>query len=434
MPEKFDAIIVGAGPAGSIAALGLAQAGLKVAVFERGEHAGSKNMFGGALYYTEILDKLIPGFWREAPLERHVLRHALVFSSGDASVEISYSDKQFGQPPYNAVTLLRAKFDKWLAEKAMEAGALVIPETLVNDLVFEENRIVGVMAARSAGLIHADTVIIAEGANSLLVEKAGLGGAQEPEDFAVGAKEILALSREIIDRRFTLSGDEGACYSFVGDCIRGLEGGGFLYTNKSSVSVGVVARLSSLRDRAFSIADLLEYFKGHHAIMPMIEGAEIKEYSAHLIPEGGLKTSPRFYGDGVLVVGDAARFLCSTGLTLQGMNFAIASGFAAAEAVKIARKTNDFTKKTLKCYKKILEETFVLPTLRTFRHAPSILGNPRIYTTYPAVICGTLHRIFKGGDHPRKKFLHAAISEIKKRGAFGHLLKDGIGVLRGLLW
>ena len=127
MPERVDAIVVGAGPAGTSAALALAQAGLKVAVFERGEQPGSKNMFGGVLYYTEVLDRILPDFWKEAPIERYVTRHDLVFMTDDSWTSVSFTEKQSGQPPYNAVTLLRARFDRWFAEKAREAGALFIP-------------------------------------------------------------------------------------------------------------------------------------------------------------------------------------------------------------------------------------------------------------------------------------------------------------------
>lgn len=434
MPEKFEVIIVGAGPAGSTAALALAQAGLKVAVFERGEQPGSKNMFGGMLYYTEVIDRILPDFWTEAPIERYITTHVLVFTSKDSSVSISFSDKQFGQLPYNAVTLLRAKFDQWLAGKAQEAGALLIPETLIEELVYDGKRVVGVRAARDEGLVYADVVIIAEGANSLLVESAGLTGAPSTDDFAVAAKEILTMPAKVIEERFNLKGREGASYSSIGDSIQGVEGGGFLFTNRTSLSIGVVAKLSSLQKRQVSIAELMETFKNHTSIRPLIEGAHLKEYSGHLIPEGGLKSMPDLYGDGLLVVGDAARLICSTGLTLQGMNFAMASGLSAAEAVGKARESNDFSKKGLSHYKKGLEQSFVLPSLNTFRHAPGFLSTQRIYTVYPSIFCGFMRRIFKAGDHPRKKFLGLLRMELKENLSLWQLIKDIWKGWRALLW
>lgn len=434
MPETFDVIIVGAGPAGITSALALARDGLNVVVFERGEYPGSKNLFGGNLYYTEIIDDLIPDFWQKAPIERYVTRHALVMTSGESRVDFAYTDNRFADRPYNSVTLLRSKFDRWFAKKAQHAGALIIPDTVIEELVFEGKCVTGVKAARKEGLVKADVVIIAEGANSLLVEKAGLGKIQPPKDYAVAVKETLALDPDVIEQRFNLNKGEGACYSFIGDCIMGLEGGAFLYTNRSTISIGVAARLTSLKERKISIADLLEHFKDHPGIQSMIKDADLKEYTGHLIPEGGLMTAPRIHADGVLVVGDAARFLCSTGLTLQGMNFAIASGFAAAETIKQVGPVGDFSKKGLALYRKKLAQSFVLPTLHNFRHAPAFLANPRIYTTYPSMLCGFLRSIYQAGDHPRKKFLKLMLEQRKGKISIWALIKDIFGVARGLLW
>ena len=266
IPEKFDVVIVGAGPAGSTAALALAQAGLKVAVFERGEQPGAKNMFGGVLYYTEALNELLPDFWEQAPIERYVTRHDLIFLTDSASFSVSYKNDEFGSPPYNGVTLLRAKFDPWYAGKAEEAGAFLVPETVVDDLVWDGDKVVGVSTQRSDGEVYADAVIIADGANSLLAKKAGIRKEFASSSFAVAAKELLALPAETIEERFGLDSGEGLARSFVGDCTKGMTGGGFLYTNKASLSLGLVVRLSSLQKRRTSIADLLEDFKSHPCI------------------------------------------------------------------------------------------------------------------------------------------------------------------------
>jgi electron transfer flavoprotein-quinone oxidoreductase len=282
--------------------------------------------------------------------------------------------------------------------------------------------------------LNANVVIISEGANALLVKKTGLAGDPSPEDFAVAVKEILALPSKDIDNRMNLEEGEGACYSFVGDCIRGVEGGGFLYTNKESLSVGVVARLSSLQRRKISITELFEHFKSQSSLSHFIRGAVLKEYSGHLIPEGGLKMSPKLYGNGILVAGDAAGFLCSNGLTLQGMNYAIASGFAAAEAVKLASQDNDYSEKGLSVYEKVLEKSFVFPSLRTFRNAPGFLSNPRVFSIYPSILCSVFRRIFEAGDHPRQKFFRLLKSELRGRVSFWCFIKDVFKGSRGILW
>jgi electron transfer flavoprotein-quinone oxidoreductase len=433
--DKFDAIIVGAGPAGATAALTLAQAGLKVAVFERGEQPGSKNMFGGALYYTKVLDELLPGFWEKAPIERYVTRHDITFVADGSSLSITYKDTAFGTPPYNGITLLRAKFDPWYAAQAEAAGARLIPETVVDDLISNGEKVVGVRVRRNEGEVYANAVIIADGANSLLARQAGLRKDFNTRTMSVAAKEVLALPAETIEARFGLGSGEGLAWSFIGTVTRGMEGGGFLYTNKNSLSLGVVVRLSSLAERRVSIADILEEFKSQPDIERSIAGATLKEYSGHLIPEAGLKMVPELYGHGLLVAGDAAGFLVSTGLTLQGMNFAIASGHAAARALLAARKKGDFSKQGLAYYKTLLKESFVLKDMRTFRHAPAFQANPRLYGLHPQLLCGVAKRVFQVSGQPRQKILHLLQAEMKsKKLSPWQLVKDIIQAGRALLW
>jgi len=433
MTEKFDAVVVGAGPAGATAALVLAQAGLKVALVERGETPGAKNVSGGALYYSEVLHKLVPDFWQEAPVERYITRHTTTCLTPTASLSLDFKDTEFGHPPYNGFTLLRAKFDRWYAQKAQQAGALLIPETVVDDLLWADGRVVGIKTRRDEGELYADVVIAADGANSLLAEKAGLRKKTLPADFAVAAKELLALPRRTIEERFNLSPDEGVASEFVGSCTEGIQGGAFLYTNKDSISIGIVANLNRLRERKLSIAELLDSFKEHPALKELLKGATIKEYSGHLLPEGGLKAMPRLYGDGILLVGDAAGLVYSTGLVLEGMNFAIASGFAAAEAVKKARQAGDFSRKSLAYYETLLNGSFVLKDIKNFRHTTGFLAESRLYELYPALACGTAHRLFHADGQPRKRWLALVRDEMKGRISLLQAVKDAIKAWRALL-
>jgi len=433
-PEKYDVIIVGAGPAGSTAALAAARAGLKCVFFERAEEPGQKNMFGGVLHYSEALNELIPDFWTQAPVERYVTQYKTTLMTSESALSFTFQDKRFGQKPYNGFTLLRSKFDRWYAEKAREAGAVLVPETTVDDLVWKDNQVIGVKTGRADGVLYADAVIVADGANSLLTEKAGFRKELSPSNISVAAKEVLALPSETIDQLFDLKDNEGLAHLFLGECTRGVEGGGFLYTNKSSLSIGVVTKLSALQRGKISIADLLEDFKTQPLIANKIKNATLKEYSGHLIPEGGFKALPKLYGNGILFTGDAAGFICSTGLTLEGMNFAITSGLAAARTVLRAKEKGDFSEGQLAHYQELLEKSFVLKDLRTFRRAPGFLSNPRLYELYPSLVCEIAGRIYRVNGEPRKNILSVVREETKGKISMGRLIKDVIQGVRALLW
>ena len=285
MPKKFDVVVVGAGPAGSTAALVLAQSGLSVALFERGEYEGAKNMFGGVFYHRGILDSLLPNFLKEAPLERYVTRHTVTLLTPDASLSLDFRDANFAQPPYNGFTLLRAKFDQWYAQKAVAAGAFLVPETVVDDLLWDNNRVAGVKARRDEGEVYSDVVIAADGVNSLLAKKAGLRKDFSSGQLSVAVKELLALPSETIEERFNLKRNEGVASLFIGSFTEGVPGGGFLYTNKASISLGLVASLKTIQEKKISVAELLESFKKHPYIKELIKDAVLKEYSGHIIPE-----------------------------------------------------------------------------------------------------------------------------------------------------
>src|SRR5512143_3939432 len=120
--RAYDAIVVGAGPAGTTAAFRMAQKGLSVLLLERGETPGAKNMFGGMLPGCPIADELLPGFWEKAPWERHVVKRTLNIISEHSSTSLVFQSEEFDRPPYNGYTLFRPVFDRWYARQAAEAG------------------------------------------------------------------------------------------------------------------------------------------------------------------------------------------------------------------------------------------------------------------------------------------------------------------------
>src|SRR5438270_12233272 len=341
--QQFDALIVGAGPAGSSSALALARAGLRVALVERGEYAGAKNVSGAALYAPGLLADLLPNYWEEAPVERYLTRRVVTFLGQESALAIDFRTNHFAQPPYNGFTLLRPKFDRWLAGKAEAAGALLITSTVVDDLLYEGKQVVGVRCRREDGELYAPVVIAADGANSFLAKKAGLQHEFHADEMTLGVKEVLRLDAHTIEERFNLNGDEGMTNEYVGYASGDVKGGGFLYTNRDTLYIGVVTQIASLAEKRVRAYDLLDQFKGHPAIAPLVREGVTLEYSAHMIPEGGWAMLPQLSRGGLLVVGDAAGFVFAAGLFFEGMNFAIASGLAAAATVQEAHKEHDFS-------------------------------------------------------------------------------------------
>ncbi len=427
--EKFDAIVVGAGPAGCASAYKMAKAGLNVLVCERGKYPGAKNMWGGA-FFGPVMNDLFPNFSKEAPVERFVSRHIISFLTEKDSLSLDFRTTRFDSLPHKGFITLRAKFDRWLAAQVEQAGAIVATSLQVDDLLLEGKVVKGVKAGNEE--FPADVVVVAEGANSLLAEKAGLQGNVSPHDMKQGVKEVIRLPQKTIEDRFNLRGNEGAALEFVGSCTRGLPGGGFLYTNKESLSLGVVVQLSALLHHKIRASDLIEDFKKHPTIQEMIKDGETVEYSAHLIPVSGLKMMPRFTGDGLLLTGDAAALVLGTGLILEGANFAMASGMAAAEAVIRAREKKDFSKATLQHYETLLKERSILEDFHTFRRAPEFLENERIYKAYPEWACELAGKIFSNDGRPRENTYQTIRETMKGRFSLWQVFSDALKARKAL--
>jgi len=274
--EDFDVIVVGGGPAGVAAALSAARNGMKTVVIERGEFPGAKNVMGGVLY-TQPTGRLVPEFWREAPLERPVIEQRYAFFNGDNVFSAGYRSPGWAEPPYNAHTVLRAKFDRWLAQKAESEGVLFITETVVEDLLYKGEVVVGVRTGRAQGDLLGKVVILAEGVNALIAQKAGLQTRIGSEQIAVAVKEIISLPREKIEDRFCLETGQGATLELLGDATAGMIGTAFIYTNQDSLSVGIGCLLSEIVKHKANPNDLLERLKAHPFVRKLIQGGETKE-------------------------------------------------------------------------------------------------------------------------------------------------------------
>lgn len=432
--QQFDAIVVGAGPAGSSAALAMAQAGLQVALVERGEYAGSKNVSGAALYAPNILAAVLPNFWEEAPVERYLTRRVVTFMGKESAFALDFRTNHFAEPPYNGFTLLRPKFDRWLAGKAEAAGALLITSTVVDDLICDKRQVVGVSCRRENGDLYAPVVIAADGANSFLAKKAGLQHEFRAEEMTLGVKEVLRLDEHTIAERFNLNGDEGMTNEYVGFATGDVKGGGFLYTNRDTLSIGVVTQIASLSQKRMKAYELLDQFKHHPAVAPLVRDSVTLEYSAHMIPEGGWAMLPQLSKGGLLVVGDAAGFVFAAGLFLEGMNFAIASGLAAADTVRLAHSEHDFSALSMSRYRKKLEDSFVLQDLKRFRHTPDFVNNERLQNLYPELFCQTAENLFRSNGTPRHKIGRVAFDTLRGKVPLRTLIRDSWQAARAMFF
>jgi electron transfer flavoprotein-quinone oxidoreductase len=417
--EKFDAIIIGSGPAGAACAYVLGRAGKNVLLVERGTSAGSKNVTGGRLY-TYALEWVEPGLSAKAPLQRKVVREQVMMLGTRSAVTMDYVDYDWGGEIPQSYTVLRAPFDEWFAGEAEAQGALVATGIRVDGLIEQEDKITGIIAGEDE--MYADVVIAADGVNSLIAQKAGLRAELTAASVGIGVKEIIELPDEMISSRFNLQTDEGAARVVLG-CTNGISGGGFLYTNQGSVSLGVVFNPEQAGQKGRSVHEIFQDFKLHPAVAPLIAGGKTVEYGAHLVPELGLAGMPSgLHREGLLLVGDAAGFCINSGTILRGIDLAIVSGLAAANAVLEAQGD---TAKIGVLYLKELERLGLMPTMKLFAGWPHILELPRMFTEYPALANDAIKFMFTVDGKVPPKMTQAMLAILRKHVSFGQLISDG---------
>ena len=415
----FDIIVVGSGCAGAVAAYTAASAGKSVLVVERGVFAGAKNMTGGRIY-SHSLKKVFPDFEQEAPLERKITHERMAFMDPASQMAIDFTSPELACEGKDSYSVLRAPFDQWLAEKAEEAGAEYICGIAVEELLKDEGgKVVGVRAGEDE--ITAEVVIVAEGVNSLLCERSLGNPRPKANQMAVGIKEVFELPASQIEDRFLVPEGEGAAMLFVGDCTHGNVGGGFLYTNKDSISLGLVATISTAADGANEtpVYQMLEDFKNHPAVAPIIRGAKLVEHSGHMVPEGGYDMVPRYIFDGCLVAGESAGLCMNMGYQVRGMDFAVASGQMAGQAAVKALDAGDTSAAGLASYKQAMEDSFVIKDLATFSKWPHVMeGWSSMFTDYPVMVKEIFYALFSVDGEPQKPLMKRMMPIVKQRGLF----------------
>lgn len=419
--ERFDAIVVGAGLAGCAAAYKMVQEGLEVLLIERGNYAGAKNMTGGRIY-THSLEKLIPDFREIAPLERKVTKEKISIISDNQATTIEYASNDYKENE-ESYTILRGRFDQWLAEQVEEAGGMVVAGVQADELILEDGKVVGVKVGEDD--MYGNVVVIADGVNSMLAEKAGFRKPVTPEQMAVGAKDVYELSPELIEARFGQSEGEGTAWLSMGDVTRGLMGGGFIYTNKESISVGMVVSLAHIGQSDKNIEEMMNDFVATPAIAPLLKDAKLVERSGHVVPEAGFGGVSNLSGYGYVIVGDAAGLCMNLGYTVRGMDLAIESGIHAAQTIIEAKAAEDYSAAALKKYDdRVLNSPSIGGDMKLTAKFPEFMETDRIFKEYPQMVNGIMHDVFRVNDQGAEPIMKKMMRRVKKVGII-NLAKDG---------
>jgi len=237
------------------------------------------------------------------------------------------------------------------------------------------------------------------------------------------------LPRETIEARFNLQGDEGVVIEAAGTITKGMTGTGFIYTNKECISIGIGCLISDFADKGHTPYGLLESFKAHPSVKPLLAGSEVKEYAAHMIPEGGYKAIPQLFGDGWLIVGDAGQFV--NAVHREGSNLAMTTGRLAAETIlELKSRHAPMTAENLAIYKKRLDASFVMKDLRKYKNLPSTLHNKHLFTTYPQLLSKAAQTWFRVDSIDKKSKENAILGSFVKARGFRGLLDDALGMVR----
>lgn len=426
--KNYDVIVVGAGPSGLAAATVCARAGLNTIVIERGDKPGTKNVMGGILYIHPTAE-VWPEVWKEAPVERPIFEQLVWVLTPDSALKFGYRSEKLLDKRPNACSVLRVKMDRWFATQAEKAGALIICQTRVDEVLTDGDRVIGVRCGREDGELYAPIVILSEGVNPQLAVKLGMQKRLQPQHFASIAKEIISLPEEVINDRFGLpDSNHGTAMEVMGDATAGLLGMGFIYTNKTTLSVGVGPTLLDALDSHLTPYDMLQRFKAHPMIAPLLEGGEVLEYLSHMIPEGGYNAMPQLFGNGIMITGDAAMLVNS--LHREGSNHAILSGRAAGETAIEAHNKGDFSSRVLNRYRERLEHGPTLADLRKYKRATSYMEHHPIFAVYPELASDAVREFMTVDlDTKRQKQWRLLRLLLERRNIFG-LAYDALDALR----
>jgi electron-transferring-flavoprotein dehydrogenase len=382
MPQRdsleVDVLFVGAGPASLAGAIRLQQlakaanAELAIMVIEKGGEIGNHG-FSGAVVDPKTLHELFPGEDVTGGLDTPVTSDAMWFLTNGGKIAAPFTPGVLNNHGKYVASL--SNLTKWLAAKAEEAGIDVFPAFPGQELLWDGDRVVGVRIG-DKGVAHdgshksnyepgpdlmAKVVVLGEGPRGTLskaaIQRLRLDEGRDPQVYAVGIKELWKVPGRM---------KAGAVIHTLGAPLWNTFGGGWIYAMSNDViDIGLVTGLD-YADPTTDPHDNFQRYKLHPAIRPLLEGGEMIRYGAKAIPEGGLHAMPRFYADGLCIVGDSAGFL--NGLRLKGIHLAMKSGMMAAEAIFAAVQADDTSAAKLKAYEDAFRDSWAYKELHAARN------------------------------------------------------------------
>ena len=442
--KHWDVIIVGGGPAGITAALRLARSDLDVLVVEAAIYPGAENWSGAVYFAEELADPDVLGVdeLTHAPYERRVVKRGFFACNGFTIAGLQYRNPETFR---HCFTVLRPVYDRYLAERARQLGTTLLTETTVDGLIREADRVVGVHTDR--GPIYGNVVFLAEGDAAHLVSKEGFerdavrSKSSGQPAFLQGVKEVIQLDPGVIESRFGVGPEEAACYEVLlrNGTIDGrparLNMAGFIYTNRSSLSIGLVLPLENLTAIRGGYNRLMEWYKSLPPIQRLIEGGTSTSYGAKIIRGGGLRELPRLVADGVAVGGAAT----GIGVDFPYPNF---TGPACAMGRIFAEAVLDLHEKGEEPSAARLEELYVEPLkasnyYKDVEHLgdwPAFIEHTEaLFDQQIDLLNGSLYTMTRPGLRLRQKWMHVVrlVGETLS-GRWGPTLRDLAGGARAL--
>ncbi|MFO8031537.1 MAG: 4Fe-4S binding protein [Desulfohalobiaceae bacterium] len=326
----------------------------------------------------------------------------------------------------------KCAFDRWFADQAREKGALVVCGTVVTDLLKDaDGRVRGVRTDRDQGDLEADVVLLADGINSPLAAETGFRPEPAPDHVALAVKEVIELSEETVSERFNVQPEDGVTIEILGSITQGMNGVGALYTNKKSLSLVVGGNLQDFAEFKLKPYELIEDFKSHPMVAPLIKGGEPREYMAHWLPEAGYDHVPRLYGDGYLIAGDSGMLF--NALHREGSNMAMVSGKLAAETILQARQAADYSAQSLSNYTHSLSQSFVLQDLKKYSRFPGFLHKHKeIFSTLPSLTSMAAREMLTVDGEPKKSKQSRIWKTIKQKIPFFRIMRLAFAAWRSV--